>query len=124
MDMTEAVAKLTALAAEVNRESDAYTKALEDVEESLSALNLGVEAWTPPRGAAKIELGYGRTPHGWRLLVTWEGEPPVPLLQARRDVRIVAAVAIGELLTVLTENSKELTVRLKMATDLVKEVLG
>jgi hypothetical protein len=74
------LAELSRLAETINKETDAYTQSLAQLENKLNKLNLGIEVWVALRASAstgnpkrdsyvRTLLGYAKTSEGWGFAV-------------------------------------------------------
>src|SRR5260370_25179604 len=131
-----AVAQLSSLASQLNKETDALSDIILDLERQLANTKVGVSLWLERNLLAETGdgykqdawvLGYAKLGDSWRLAakpvtVTWEhieeadhGDltpftkdrgEPVPLLNAPRAVRVDASAYLEELVNRLAEKVK------------------
>jgi hypothetical protein len=143
METTSRLEHLSRLAQTLNKETDAYTESLAQLEARLGQLSLGVEAWVKleaPSSDDKIitTFGYAKTPEGWGFAIQetrvergffegdrdcpWEnhynqGDPRL-LLKSSRELRILAASRMEELLAALEASANQAVAALQRAQQL------
>jgi hypothetical protein len=143
METTNRLEQLSRLAQTLNKETDAYTESLAQLEGRLRQISLGVEAWVrleAPNSDDKIVtmLGYAKTPEGWGFAIQdarvergffegnqdcpWEnhynlGDPRL-LLKSSRELRILAASRMEELLAALEASANNAVAALQKAQQL------
>ncbi len=108
-DFTSQFAALSDTAARLNAESDAINHLIEQLQEKLRALNIGLEAWVlllsepgpaiarnslggilPSPAPVKVEtsVGYARSANGWGLYVkriSYRAQPDYPFLPVKPE---------------------------------------
>ncbi|HEY1648095.1 MAG TPA: hypothetical protein VGF96_08945 [Terracidiphilus sp.] len=131
---------LIAKAAELNAVTKSLAKTIEDIEEGLQRLNLGVSAWVPlsssENGDSTQSLGYAKLQGRWGLVVRnyqYDGGGDVVgyddsfLLASPRETRVWAAGELQNLFLALANAADSLTIKIKTnlsSADVLAEVLS
>jgi hypothetical protein len=131
---------LIAKAAELNEATKRLAKIIEDIEEGLQKLNLGISVWvslsTSEDGEASESLGYGKLNGQWRLLLrkySYDGGGDVIgyedsfLFAAPRETRMYAAGELQKLFLELAKEAEDLTGKINSkvrSADYLAEILA
>lgn len=112
------------VAYEIETTTDALNEGLVEAQKALVGLNLGTEGSVEIENSAfeRIVLAFRKMNTGWKLVLEEtgpDGERATELLSAAREMRIIAATKLDELLSQLLDESLG---RLKRLRDAVEHV--
>lgn len=133
-DVTEdRLQKAKTSAQSLNKATEALNDRLREAEELLQEMNVGVEVAIPLYEPLDFDrdgqIAFAKSGNEWRLLwLPEEGTAgqfkamEVPLLSAPRDVRVAAALRIGDLVADLLEKSESHLSEIHSAIDALDQV--
>lgn len=113
MSLNDALRELREVATQLNAGTGRLNAAIEDFEEELEGISVGVTVWlSEPLGEHGLVLGYKRFGDGWRVAVcpatmgTLDIAVAQPLATAPRGVRVLAVERFEELTRALTTKAR------------------
>lgn len=138
--IAHAFTTLTSSSRALNKRSDEYASRIQNIDQLIQKLNLGVEAWVQTEGGWEDDnqdfehhfVGYTRFHRGWGLAlktVTGNDRNPErdrseewPFNEAPRAIRILGVAKIPELLERLAKKADAMTEKIGSASDQSKEL--
>jgi hypothetical protein len=136
--MDDIFSRLTKLSAQLNADSDSISEALKQIETKLGKLRLGIEEWIVlskdkfEGDTITTDLGYAKINGTWHLAIrddinyvntgSSEGDEPMALQQASRELRYEALKRMPVLIKALEDKAEQEVRKLQSALALAKEL--